>query len=204
MATNQMQLRQGGAVAARMLSTLLVLLMLVQLFAPPTRVQATNLRTDISATTIALGFSAVGERQSDNLGYSVSRAGDVNGDGYEDVIVGAYGYNAPGANDAGKVYVYHGGPNGLSASPAFTALGEMADAYFGFAVATAGDVNGDGYADVLVGSYRYDDGVNRANVGKVYVLHGGPGGVTGTAATAPFSAVGELSLIHISEPTRPY
>ena len=78
-------------------------------------------------------------------------AGDVNGDGYADVIVGADGYSS----DTGRAYVYHGGGDGLSASPAFTATGEATDNNFGFSVAGAGDVNGDGYADVIVGAYGY-------------------------------------------------
>ena len=142
---------------------------------------------------IALGFSASGERPSDDFGYSVASAGDVNGDGFADVIVGAWGHNLPSILDAGKVYIYHGSAGGLSTAPSFTAVGEMADAYFGYAVAAAGDVNGDGYGDVLVGSHRFDDGTTRRNAGKVYVFHGGPNGVTGTAATAAFSAKGEVA-----------
>ena len=140
-----------------------------------------------------LAFTAVGERGGQEYGYSVNRAGDINGDGYGDVIVGAWGFDAPGMADAGKIYVYHGSANGLSPTPAYTAVGQMADAYFGFAVAPAGDVNGDSYGDVVVGSYRYDDTPVRGNAGKVYVFHGGPNGLTGTPAAPAFSAVGETA-----------
>ena len=148
--------------------------------------------SNASAGQIALAFVAAGEQAGNEYGYSVARAGDVNGDGYGDVIVGAWGYDAPGKVDAGKIYVYHGSANGLIAAPVFQAVGEMADAYFGMAVASAGDVNGDGYGDVVVGSYRYDNGAKK-NVGKVYVFHGSPNGLVGTPASPAFSAVGEVA-----------
>jgi hypothetical protein len=86
-------------------------------------------------------------------GAAVSGAGDVNGDGFSDVVVGAYLH----ANGAGQVYVYHGSVNGLSDSPSWTVSGPQGGAY-GFAVATAGDVNGDGYSDLIVGAPVYDNG----------------------------------------------
>ena len=87
------------------------------------------------------------------FGRWVSTASDVNGDGYADVIVGAdaeYGgaYAAPG-----WAYVYLGGASGLSTTPATTLTGpDGIGSWFGRCVASAGDVNGDGYADVVVGA----------------------------------------------------
>mgnify|MGYP003380233723 CR=1 FL=1 len=72
---------------------------------------------------------------STRFGYSVSSAGDVNGDSYGDVIVGSYGSDT--------AYVYLGGPSGLSASP--TTLRSPSGGHFGYSVAGVGDVNGDGY-----------------------------------------------------------
>ena len=74
----------------------------------------------------------------------------MNGDGYSDVVVGAYG----NTSFTGKAYLYLGGASGLSASPSWTAVGEAASDDFGYSVATAGDVNGDGYSDVVVGALR--------------------------------------------------
>src|SRR5437762_8000747 len=86
-----------------------------------------------------------------NFGYSVASAGDVNGDGYADIVVGARFYDE-GEADEGKVFLYLGGPSGISTTPAWTAQGNQAGARFGISVASAGDVNRDGYDDVVVGS----------------------------------------------------
>jgi len=126
-------------------------------------------------------WSATGGAAGDDFGYSVSTAGDVNGDGYADVIVGAYAYSS----GTGKAYLYTGGSSGLSASAVWSASGEATDNYFGLSVATAGDVNGDGYADVIVGAYAYSSGT-----GKAYLYTGGPSGLTTASA---WSAEGEAT-----------
>lgn len=111
---------------------------------------------------------ATGETSSSAFGESVGTAGDVNGDGYADLIVGAHGY----AQGTGRATIYAGGPLGPDASPLFVATGAGKGDRFGFAVATAGDVNGDGYADVVVGAYGAAD-----DAGRAYVYAGGPGGL---------------------------
>jgi hypothetical protein len=112
-------------------------------------------------------------RPTDHLGTSVGTAGDVNGDGYSEIIVGA---STDGGN-WGRAYIYIGGPDGVDAQPALTLSGESAGSYFGSAVSTAGDVDGDGYADVLVGAYGF--GGQR---GSVYLYSGNGGGGKGTLA----------------------
>ena len=91
------------------------------------------------------------------LGYSVSSAGDVNGDGYSDVIVGAYYYDN-GQTDEGAAFIYHGSSSGLSTTAATQLESNQANAQFGISVSSAGDVNGDGYSDVIVGAHYYDNG----------------------------------------------
>jgi len=127
-------------------------------------------------------WTAAGETTNNNFGYSVATAGDVNGDGYSDVIVGAY----RNASNTGKVYVYLGGASGLSTSASWTAAGETTSDYFGRAVATAGDVNGDGYSDVVVGAH-----LNSSGTGKAHVFLGG---ASGLSTSASWTAAGETTI----------
>jgi hypothetical protein len=108
------------------------------------------------------------------LGTSVGTAGDVNGDGYADVIIGAEGYDA-GESDEGRVYLYFGSPDGLGYAPAWQVEGNQTDAHVGLAVGTAGDVNGDGYADLIVGSGGYSSGGDPEKQ-RAYVVYGNDGG----------------------------
>lgn len=112
-------------------------------------------------------------------GCSVATAGDVNGDGYSDVIVGAGDYDTSQI-DGGRAYVYLGSPGGLSATPAWTKDCEQTYAKFGVRVGTAGDVNGDGYSDVIVGAYKYDNG--STNEGRAYLYLGSPRGLSASPA----------------------
>jgi len=110
-----------------------------------------------------------GEAEGDFFGYSVSAAGDVNGDGYDDVIIGAY-RNDDAGSDVGKSYIYFGGA-AMDNSADVTMTGEGLSDLFGISVSGAGDVNGDGYCDVIIGAYLNDDGGNLA--GKTYIYYGG-------------------------------
>ena len=131
-----------------------------------------------------------------DFGSSVSTAGDVNGDGYSDVIVGARLYDN-GESNEGRAYVYHGSASGLDAAAAWTAESNQATSRFGASVSTAGDVNGDGYADVIVGARQYDNG--ESNEGRAYVYHGSMTGLAGTAAwTAESNQVGANFGVSVS------
>src|SRR5262249_60279621 len=91
------------------------------------------------------------------LGHRGARSGTVRGGGLSDVIVGAINYDN-GQTDEGGAFVYLGSPTGLGLLPAWTAEGDQISATFGFSVASAGDVNGDGYSDVSVGAENYGNG----------------------------------------------
>jgi hypothetical protein len=119
-------------------------------------------------------WSTLGGQPGGAYGSCVRGAGDVNGDGYDDVIVGAWLYDTT-LLDAGKAFLYLGGPNGLSVTPAWSAGGEAVGAVFGYFVNAAGDLNGDGYGDIVVGSRRYSGG-GITREGKVYVYYGSPSG----------------------------
>ena len=122
--------------------------------------------------------TAEGNQISAQFGYSVGTAGDVNGDGYSDVIVGAPFYDN-GQTDEGRAFVYQGSATGLSATADWTGESDQAGARFGTSVGTAGDLDADGYADVIVGAPLYDNG--ESNEGRVYVYHGAAAGLSSAA-----------------------
>ncbi|MGZ0171721.1 MAG: tail fiber protein, partial [Planctomycetales bacterium] len=124
------------------------------------------------------GIRADGVAAFDQVGYSVSGAEDVNGDGLNDIILGARLHDS-GAYDSGAAYVLFGQPGGLAPSPNLsqpdgTTLlrldGVAASDYAGSAVSSAGDVNGDGLNDLLVGAWGADP--NGGSSGAAYVVFG--------------------------------
>lgn len=139
--------------------------------------------TGLAATP---AWTTYGENLLDQYGFAVASAGDVNGDGYSDVLVGAPSW--PNYVWNGKVYLYLGGVGGLAATPAVTMVGANPDDRLGFAVSSAGDVNGDGYSDVALGAYMYGAGTGRA-----FVHHGSASGVS---ATPDWTAQGSASSFY--------
>ncbi len=119
------------------------------------------------------------------FGISVSSAGDVNGDGYADVVVGAEEV----VDNRGRAYIYLGSAAGVSATQSPVVLtgpdgvgGPGApDGYFGHSVASAGDVNGDGFGDLIVGA---------AGVPRAYVYYGSASGLSATATPVTLSPPG--------------
>ena len=103
----------------------------------------------------------------------MATAGDVNGDGYDDLVVGAW-YDDEGANNAGAAYLILGtaAPTGGSLSSAVKYVGKNEGEGAGRTVSSAGDTNGDGYADVLVGAYTNQDVATYA--GAAVLILGGP------------------------------
>jgi hypothetical protein len=108
------------------------------------------------------------------FGYSVSGAGDVNGDGYDDIIVGAPHYDN-GQSEEGAAFVFPGTPSGISKTASNMLEADQADAGFGTSVSAAGDVNGDGYGDIVVGAMHYDNGEDEEGAAFVYL--GSPAGI---------------------------
>jgi len=125
----------------------------------------TNIARVFSGSDGGVLYTFDGDFDGDNFGYSVSDAGDVNGDGIDDLIVGAFG------GVRGSVRVL----SGIDGSTLYTFDGDNQADAFGWSVSGAGDVNGDGRADLIVGAPGNDS--NGFNMGYARVLSGIDGGV---------------------------
>ena len=126
------------------------------------------------------------------FGYSVSTVGDVNHDGYTDVLVGAPRYSRGGLANRGACFLYYGSPTGLVDNPLILE-GGTANEQFGFAVAGAADVDGDGFADVLVGAPFASGSELTLENGYAALYRGSAGGLIPTPA---FVKYGETGGIH--------
>ena len=143
---------------------------------------------DLTNLTASQGFIIQGDALGDGIGgnKTVASAGDINNDGFDDIIVGAFGGDDGGV-DAGEAYVVFGGPGTfgadvggrqvidlttLSAAQGFIIQGDSSGDRAAF-VSSAGDVNGDGFDDMIVGAFLEDGG--GTNSGEAYVVFRRPG-----------------------------
>lgn len=129
-------------------------------------------------------ISLTGEEALNNFGISVAGAGDVNGDGFNDLAVGAW-HNDDGGDEAGKVYIFFGTPDGVSFSR-YMAVRGVAHDQFGASVQGAGDVNGDGFADVIVGADAFNPGDPSPGYFAIY-----PGSPSGLLSSPLYIRTGE-------------
>ena len=149
--------------------------------AQPARAESSLLR-DPPPTTAAWSFE--GNQTQAYLGYYWQPAGDVNGDGFDDLITGALGYDTD-VVDAGAAMVFYGSLDGYDPVEAdWITSGEVTNDRYGYAVSSAGDVNGDGFDDVLVGAYNFDstEVLTYTNAGKLYLYYGAATGLADEAA----------------------
>jgi hypothetical protein len=142
------------------------------------RYDATGPLTDAGAFTVYFGSMSgpgtalgpiTGETAGMRLGAVVAPAWDVNLDGSGDVIVGAYG----ASGDRGLVRVYPS--TGSSLGPPWTLAGTQAGSRFGFSAASAGDINGDGFADIVVGAPQFAGGQTNEGLACLFYANGGAG-----------------------------
>ncbi|MCA0432740.1 MAG: hypothetical protein LCH46_05700 [Proteobacteria bacterium] len=152
------------------------------------------------------GFRIVGAAAYDNSGYSVSRAGDVNGDGFDDLIIGAIGADANGSN-SGASYVVFGKGGGFASSFNLSALdgsngfriaGVIAFDLSGFSVSGAGDFNGDGFDDLIIGAPYADP--NGELSGASYVVFGKAGGFTASLNLSTLNGTNGFRIDGVTSP----
>ena len=154
----------------------------------------------LSALDGTNGFKLDGEATYSGAGRSVSAAGDVNGDGIGDLVIGAPGAG-PNGERSGRSYVVFGRTDGFDAALQLSALdgsngfkldGEAALNFAGRSVSDAGDVNGDGINDLLIGNYDLD--LDTASSGRSYVVFGDPEGFDATLQLSALDGVDGFKL----------
>ncbi|MBS1974222.1 MAG: FG-GAP repeat protein, partial [Bacteroidetes bacterium] len=135
-----------------------------------------------SAPAISATLQPSTNNQTEHFGISLSNAGDVNGDGYADIVIGAPGTSS----NTGVAYVYKGGKSGIAngASPDYTLSNGTSNLDFGISVANAGDVNGDGYGDIIVGASSFDNNTSDKGAAEIFL-----GSSTGPSASTILNGV---------------
>jgi len=126
--------------------------------------------TVLSLLTRVADVTRVGTQAAAEFGIRIANAGDVNNDGNQDLVVGAFRFDN-GAADTGAAYVFFGPDFN---APAFLSISQ-AGAAFGAGVGGAGDLNNDGFDDVVIGAPNFDASAGQPNTGAVYVYFGGSG-----------------------------
>ena len=144
-----------------------------------------SLTTRALPNTSLIRWHVTGDQSGAEYGYAVSMAGDVNGDGYDDMLVGAPRYDN-GTYREGTVFLFYGGAGGLSDVPVWQSSSGQSGSRYGAAVAGVGDVNFDGYDDLLIGAPEYKGG--QTHTGAAYLFLGS---ATGPAATSDWVTIYE-------------
>jgi Ca2+-binding RTX toxin-like protein len=165
---------------------------------------------NLSDLTGSNGFPINGVNQFDTSGFSVSAADDINGDGIDDIIIGAPGTsfsNPDATNSPGYAYVVFGRLGGFAANVELSALngtdgfaikGIGAKDGTGVSVSSAGDVNADGVDDVIIGA-RFADANNLEDAGSAFVVYGSKSGFAPTLNLSDLNSTNGFTINGIAE-----
>jgi hypothetical protein len=153
-----------------------------------------NFAMDSNISHVSLA-SFIAEMKNDASGLCVSGAGDVNNDGYQDILVGAFGSD-DGGSMAGQTYLFFGKTTGWSMDTNLSTadasfIGEDEWDFSSWSISNAGDVNGDGFNDILIGAINNNEGGSSA--GQTYLILGKASGwsMDRDLSTSDASFVGE-------------
>ena len=127
-----------------------------------------------------------GSQSASLYGFEVESAGDVNNDGYSDLLVGQIGWNDGGKTSVGRALLYLGSSSGIESTAKWTSKGSTVSEFYGIG-AGIGDIDGDGNDDVAVGGYHYTSGSKK--IGRVRLYLGGAS-QTGLDSTAAETVTG--------------
>ena len=169
----------------------------------------TVLNDAVSVTTLGsgtAGFKISGAAVGDRLGESIRTIGDFNGDGFDDFIVGAPRNEVGTSTDQGGAYIVYGGSSlagstinlstPLTTSQGLYIRGPVAGDQGGFSVASAGDVNGDGFDDLLIGAPLNDQGA--ADAGTAFLIYGATSyGNKGAVSVTSFNGTGNTAAVQL-------
>ena len=164
---------------AHLLRIILVLVAMGLLMMEATKTHAGIPIRQTAPAKLPAVWTVDGTEQGGEFGSAVAAAGDINGDGFADIILGAPKMQNNVYRD-GIVRIYTGGPGGLAPTAVWMVGGGQTGARFGHAVSGAGDINDDGFDDLIIGAPNAgpdDDYVDNNGAGETYVVFGSSDGL---------------------------
>jgi len=126
----------------------------------------------VNGYPVSPDLTLIGLHEGARFGASLAMVGDADGNGYDDILIGAPSQNNDSGNSTGAVSLYSGFATGLNSNPTWIESGDTIDGLFGANVEAAGDVNGDGFTDLLVSEIGWESSAEELELGRVHVFLG--------------------------------